>query len=147
MTTVITAAEAKVIQKRLNRYEKATKKFIKPNGWKIVPAEAGARLKARGLDVTNDERSRLEVYLFVTDPPEKYFAYVYEIDGVPASITTWTGEIIGRVTTVFRTHRSGFGDKRVNFRAKMIDGRTYSGTFYKSAGDYCRLKVFKKGGL
>jgi hypothetical protein len=147
MTTVITDQQAKEIGARLKRYDRATKKFIKPNGWRVIPKEAVEKLTKRGIYVDNDERSRLEVYDFVKVKPVKYIAYVYEIDGRPASITTWTGEIIGRVTSVFPAYRSCFGDKRVNFRARMICGRTFSGTYYKSAGDYCRLKVFKKGGL
>ena len=113
------------------------------------------------LDVTNSERSAVEVYEFMTNPPAHYFLYVQPEGMPPASIaprdvryrgitregssglaTTWTGEKLGDVQ-FGRTFRSSFGDTRVSIRVYAINGKTYAGTFYKSAGDYARVKMCK----
>ena len=95
--------------------------------------------------VTNDETSALEVYQFVTDPPDRYFAYVNHDEGdpgygKPCTITTWTGEPIAQGKFTSRLYINSMGDKRITFTAKGINGKVYNGTFYYSAGDYCRMK-------
>jgi len=45
-------------------------------------------------DVTNDERSALEVFDFCQTPPLSYFLYVNEKD---RTATTWTGDVLGQV--------------------------------------------------
>jgi len=59
--------------------------------------------------------------------------------------TTWTGEKLGDVQ--FGTSfRSSFGDERVSIRVYAVNGKIYAGTFYKSAGDYARVKMLKEKG-
>lgn len=89
--------------------------------------------------LSNDEISALEVWEFEHDKPGKYFAYV---DKEIRRITTWTGDLLGFITWSSRW-QSNFGDRRVSIRVKAINGLTYSGTFFESAGDYCRLRVVK----
>jgi hypothetical protein len=97
-------------------------------------------------DVTNDERSALEVFEFVANPPDKYFLYINE---EKKTATTWTGETLG--TVLFgRTYKTpafgGWPSTRVPVTVKAINGRTYHGTYYKSSGNYARVKVSKNGG-
>jgi hypothetical protein len=112
---------------------------------------------------TNAERSQLELFDFVTNPPERYFAYVtINPDGatmpgsgivdVPTYATatyglhrvkvgTWVGDSLNSSpVTLGAVYRSNFGDKRRSIRFVAINGHTYAGTYYQSAGDYCRLR-------
>lgn len=96
-------------------------------------------------DVTNDERSALEVFEFCTNPPDKYFLYINEEKRIA---TTWTGDMLGHV--VFgREYRTpvfgGFSSRRVPVTIRAINGKTYHGTYYKSSGDYARVRVSKNG--
>ena len=91
--------------------------------------------------ITNEEISAIEVYEFINDPPERYFAYINEKD---KTMTTWTGDILGKVLGLWSLGwRSNFGDIRVSIEVIGINGKRYHGTFYKSAGDYCRIKSYK----
>jgi hypothetical protein len=116
-------------------------------------------LRAAGIkEPTNDETSALEVFEFVRDKPEKYFAYVREpnagtygrssFDRARAlyagtgALQTWTGENLG--TMQFgAAFRDNFGGIRVPVSVKAINGSVYHGTYFFSAGDYCRLKKAK----
>jgi len=91
-------------------------------------------------DVSNEERSALEVFEFVTNPPDKYFLYINEKN---RTATTWTGEKLGDVGFGCE-YRDNFGGKRVPITVYAINGRTYHGTYYKSSGDYARIRA-KKG--
>jgi hypothetical protein len=92
--------------------------------------------------MTNDERSALEVFEFCTNPPDKYFLYINEKNH---TATTWTGETLGRVF-LGREYRDNFGGRRVPITVRGINGLTYHGTYFKSSGDYARVRV-KKGEL
>lgn len=107
-----------------------------PNGWASYrPEDKPACVP----DVPNADKSALEVFDFVFDPPAKYFLYINETDG---TATTWTGDKLGRV--VFgREYRDNFGGRRVPVRVYGINGLTYTGTYYKSSGDYARVKLCK----
>jgi len=90
--------------------------------------------------VTNEERSLLEVYEFVNDPPpERYFLY---ISNDHKRATTWTGDLLGTVVTG-APWRSNLGDKRIPITVYAVNGKTYYGTFYTGAGDYARVKRAK----
>lgn len=89
--------------------------------------------------LTNDERSQIEVFEFVNEPPSRYFLYINEKDGMA---TTWMGENLGSVY-FGSPFRSNMGDTRVPVTIRAINGRMYTGTYYKSAGDYARVRVAK----
>lgn len=91
--------------------------------------------------VTNEERGYIEVFEFLNDPPVTYFLY---IDEEAKLAKTWPGHLLGEVTFGLSYH-SNMGDLRVPITVYAINGLTYYGTFYKSAGDYARIRV-KKGG-
>lgn len=87
----------------------------------------------------NNERSALEVYDFVNNPPDKYYLYV---NAENKTVTTWTGEVLGRV--VFGcSYRSNWGDKRIPITVLGINGRRYHGTYYTDSEDCARIKAFK----
>jgi len=102
------------------------------------------------LRVTNEEYGAVEVYEWHNDPPDKYFAYVkvgcVYVDGVgtyEATVTTWMGDTIGHAGLGCK-YRSNFGDIRVPISVTGTNDKHYYGTYYKSAGDYCRLTAYKE---
>lgn len=89
---------------------------------------------------TNEERGLVEQYEWNANPPSRYFGY---INCERKELTTWTGERLGRV--VFgREFRDNFGGKRVPITVYGTNGRMYHGTYYKSSGDYARIKMARK---
>ena len=91
-------------------------------------------------DVSNEERSALEVFEFCTNPPDKYFLY---ISCEKQSATTWTGDLLGHVS-FGREYRDNFGGRRVPVTVRAINGRTYHGTYFKSSGDFARIRQSKQ---
>lgn len=107
-----------------------------PNG--LAPADR----------LTNDETSALEVFEFCHNPPQRYFAYVsHQIQGSGyGTVTTWVGETLGTITYYGRAFHL-FGNphnKARHIRVKAINGKIYTGVYYQSAGDYCRLSLVKQ---
>lgn len=115
---------------------------------------AAIEAMAGGAKPTNAELGRLELYEFMTNPPDKYFLYV-RLDKNPHPIgldlpdgiaTTWTGDKLG---TIFlgkasRTYTpSGGLVERIPIRVHALNGFQYAGTYYASAGDYARVKRVK----
>jgi hypothetical protein len=92
------------------------------------------------LRVSNAELSAIEVYEFCADKPTRYFLYINEGRRIAA---TWTGDPLGAVG-FGSPFRANMGDLRVPITVYAINGLTYYGTYYKSAGDYARIKVAKK---
>jgi len=104
--------------------------------------------------MTNEQRSAEEVAAFKADEPGPYFAY-WNVRGrwakpgvepeliVGDLITTWTGEELGRIVWVGRPFYSSFTDRRQNFRALGVNGATYSGTAFLTAGEYVRMRPVK----
>lgn len=122
---------------KLMEYEKAR------NAWQVANNNKGG-IPVRicetfpfASEVTNELRSAIEVYEFCANPPAKYFLYINE---KTKSATTWTGDALGTVT-FGHEYMAVFGDKRQSVRIKAINGKTYSGTYYKSAGNYARVKT------
>jgi hypothetical protein len=106
------------------------------NGWASYrPEDKPAHVP----DVTNEERSALEVFEFVSNPPDKYFLYISEAN---RTATTWTGDTLGQVS-FGREYRNNFGGKRVPITVRCINGHLYHGTYYKSSGDYARIRLSK----
>lgn len=88
---------------------------------------------------SNDERTQVELFDFVNDPPSKYFLYVNEEKQLA---TTWTGVELGKIS-FGREYRDNFGGKRVSLRMRGINGKAYFGAYYKSSGDYARITACK----
>jgi hypothetical protein len=93
--------------------------------------------------ITNEERSKLEVYEFVHNPPDKYFLYINQEKRLA---TTWTGDKLGEVTFGREYSSPAFGafSRRIPITVVAINGKVYHGTYYKSSGDYARIKAKKE---
>jgi len=106
------------------------------NGWTVIPAGVEPPEGAR---ISNEERSAIEVYEFVNNPPDRYFLYVNEAQRIA---TTWTGDKLGALF-LGASWRDNFGGTRRSVTLHAINGRTYHGTYFKSSGDYARVKLAK----
>jgi hypothetical protein len=91
---------------------------------------------------TNEERSKIEVADFNREQPDKYFLY---IDAKKRIATTFTGELLGVVTFGREYECPGFyrPSTRVPVRIQAINGCEYFGTYFKSSGDFARIKKCK----
>lgn len=87
----------------------------------------------------NWARSRAEIAAFIDEKPDKYFLYINEGKREAA---TWMGHKLGDVT-FGRPYRSNMGDTRVPITVRGINGVVYTGTYFKSAGDYARIRKVK----
>jgi hypothetical protein len=131
---------------------------------------AGAVLGSRVLQILrascetkNALTSRFEVLSWQANRPERYFAYVkvemlecdrqtYRRPGMErldpmrrcGRITTWTGEELGSAV-IGPSYRDNFGGMRRSIWVKGNNGLDYHGTYFESAGDYCRIKACKRG--
>ena len=136
---MITATQYNEISTRHNALMLWVDSIRGKNGWaSYKPEDKPATVP----DVTNEERSALEVYDFVNNPPDKYFLYVDEVN---RTVTTWTGEKLGSITFLgvpYRCGRYRFA-KRQSIRVTGINGVKYSGTYYTSSGNYARIKRLK----
>jgi hypothetical protein len=139
------------IMLRPKQYRELIKRINKFEQWRGNRTSYRTADVPVGLAVTNEERSAVEVYEFVENPPERYFLYIKQetcqtvLGGdhnVSGRATTWTGEPLGDVG-FGREFRSNWGDRRIDINVYAINGRTYNGTYYKSAGDYARVKMCK----
>jgi hypothetical protein len=138
---IITAEVYADYRRKIDSYNTSMRTlFPKQNGF--TPAEIGEILRHAGLTEapTNEMRSACEVYEFCVTPPERYFLYINREKKVA---TTWTGDVLGQV--YFGTQwRDNFGGTRVPITVRAINGKTYHGTYYKSSGDYARIKLSKR---
>jgi hypothetical protein len=128
----ITKYEAQSIRQR----DAALSAWLKTNKRNSYhPDELPAEIKPTP---TNAERSNVEVFEFLNDPPAVYFAYVSRESAI---VTTWTGQAlsVGRAM-LGREYRSNMGDKRRAISFFGVNGVQYHGTYYCGAGDYCRVK-------
>lgn len=134
---MITAEQARDIRTRYDALQVWVDSIRGKNGWaSYKPEDKPASVP----DVSNEETSALEVFEFVVNPPDRYFLYIRESESLA---TTWTGDELGHVS-FGREYRDNFGGRRVPITIRAINGRTYHGTYYKSSGDYARVKIAKR---
>lgn len=103
----------------------------------------------KDVNARNRATSAKEVAEFLADPPGRYFAYhKAEPSGFDPitrlhygdKITTWMGDELATVVMAHDPFRDNFGGIRQHFRATGINGATYNGTAFLSAGDYVRMR-------
>lgn len=94
------------------------------------------------VDQRNRETSAQECRKWLSNPPNRYVAYV---NGNLLIVTTWTGEKLGEITHRGEPYRTGFRSYRQSIRVTGTNGVRYYGTYYMSSGNYCRLYRMKGG--
>lgn len=127
------------LRAKLNANQAAATQWCKDNKTNGIPSEVWKKFPFAKV-ATNENRSKVETYEFLNDPPENYFLYIREEDRVA---TTFMGDKLGSVS-FGSPFKGNFGDVRVPITVLGINGRTYHGTYYKSAGDYARIKASNK---
>lgn len=137
-TSNISESEYQSLKARYDNYHAQRANVCKHSN--VVTQEEAALLPE---PLTREQISQIEVFEFRNDPPLKYFAYVNCQGNYPSYITTRTGEILGEVVTFGAAYRSNMGDVRQNITIRAINGKRYTGTYYKSSGNYCRLRMVK----
>jgi len=123
---------------KLDQYEAAALKYRTDNKTNGIPVEICNSFPFAN-EVDNNLRSAIETYEFISNPPDKYFIYINESKCIA---TTWTGQPLGSVS-FGQEYRSNMGDKRQPVSILGINGRKYHGTYYKSSGNYARIKIKK----
>ena len=110
----------------------------------MTPRRAEVLLRALGANrrVSNRAKSRLGIYEFMRDSPDKIFAYYRGDARVGDLITNGMGGQLGVIIHRGKESRP-FGGKVVSIRMKAINGFTYAGRCNLSSGTYCRLKKVK----
>ena len=106
----------------------------------VTIVETPEQTAARNAAITAEE-----VAAFLEDKPERVFLYIKETDMWNGFAQTWTGAHLGTVKfgRAYRTPAFGSMSTRVPVRIKAINGCEYAGTYYKSSGDYARVKRVK----
>lgn len=132
-----TLAEYQEAKQKHDANYNATKAYLDANKTNCIPCEISATFPFAD-EVNNDMRSAIEEYEFRTDAPKSYFLYISK----EGKATTWTGQVLGNVS-FSKEFRAVFGDIRQRVTVYGINGKIYHGTFYKSAGDYARIKLAK----
>lgn len=127
----------KVPLKEIEKRVKIEHEFLKELGknW-MSPEEQREQEKRMGGKLTNEMRSRLEKHYIISDVPDQLFVYVNLPERI---VTTWPGEKIGDIIKVGSLYRSNMGDERINITVD-VNGVKYTGTYFKGAGDYARLR-------
>jgi len=126
---------------KVHRHNKFVSNYLKEQKKNWLSSDEQKMIKnTLGYSVTNEMRSKVEVYEFKKSKPKEYILYV---DAAKKIATTWTGEFLGRV--IFGTYyRSNFGDERICIDVIGVNNINYHGVFFKSAGDYAIIKSYKK---
>jgi hypothetical protein len=138
MKTFNTVQEYATAKMMLSEYNAAAFLYCAQNKTNGIPVEVTATFPYAD-KVTNELRSAVEVYEFMQDKPNYYFLYINETTG---KAQTWTGQELGNVS-FGHEWRSNFGDRRQAITVHGINKVTYYGTYYKSSGDYARIKMKK----
>lgn len=106
-------------------------------------------------EAKNQETSRKEVAAWMADKPQQYFAYVKERENTErigcgttpnqymrGELVTWMGDKLGYIYGGI-PYRDNFGSYRVSIDVVGTNGILYHGTYYKSSGDYARIRAYK----
>lgn len=138
---MITEMEYKLHRARIDAYQ-ASMKALYPGVCAFTPDMINAIIAHAGCHraPTNEERGVVEQYEWNTNPPANYFCY---INCTKREATTWMGDRLGEVA-FGREFRDNFGGKRVPITVYGTNGKMYHGYYYKSSGDYARIKLAKR---
>jgi len=145
----ISDQRADAIRDQIRNYDRARAVFdpkrYKRGGSYTATEQREIERMAGGRDATNEEKSALEVHDFISGKPERYFLYINVGKNVA---TTFMGDVLGTaaIRRSWGTEPLSYapkGSARIPVEIHGINGVTYRGTYYASAGDYARVKAVK----
>ena len=139
MNTFNTVEQYNEARKQHDENHAAIVQYCKDNKTNAIPCNVSDTFPYADI-VNNDLKTKIEVWEWMNDKPEKYFIYINEKERIA---TTWTGEILG-IVAIGRPYKTNFGDTRVSIDITATNGIRYYGIYYKSAGDYARIQSYKK---
>ena len=148
---MITQEQAQTIKTRFATYELARKSYD-PKGYVNGRSyDSRQQLEIERMSgttlPTNQELSSVEVFEFANSAPKSFYAYVNKSTN---SIETFNGDFLGNVVFGKEHKYPAFNktfSKRVPIKVNAINGLTYYGVWYKSSGNYARLKVCSKDSI
>lgn len=130
----ITQAEYETSARALAAYDEYCKPYVQKNGWTCIPKDT-PRFVFDGETIDSDKinahSTNVGLFTLERDMPEKFTAYAV-IDNTRSHISTWTGEIIGRVTHEREWHRNNLGARWRQLTIRSDWGHVYSGREYGS---------------
>lgn len=130
----VTQTEYETAKRALAAYQDYCKPYVQKNGWTVIPKDA-PRFVFEGdaieTDAINAHTTNVELFELERDMPERISAYVV-IDNTRSHVTTWTGEVIGRVTHERNWHRNNLGGRWRQVTIRSDWGHVYSGREYDS---------------
>lgn len=116
----------------------AVKEYCRVNKTNGIPVEISKTFPFAD-EITNELRSKIEVWEFMHEKPLQYFLYISEDE---KEANTWKGDFLGNIH-FGREYRSNMGDKRQPVDVFGINGIKYYGIYFKSSGNYARIKAYK----
>jgi hypothetical protein len=149
MAKVVSTDAYKALKDKIDRYEKAReafdpKRFKRGGGYSAADQAAIVKLAGLRHAPSNDDREDVSVYEFIRDKPDRLDCYIKEADN---TAIFWTPRSTIGTVVLGHSYKSpafgGFPSTRVPVTVKAINGCVYAGTYYKSSGDYARLKKTK----
>lgn len=125
----------------LNRNMQNARRGRSTGGIPLTPGERESIERWLGFPYpSNESIGRLEVYQFLFDPPDRWFAY-YNMDRVGGLITSFAADVLGRIESIGSARRPfGRGGQIRSVRVRAINGFHYNGTCAVEHGTYCRLR-------
>ena len=143
---MISHARYEVLKERLVRYSTWVDGIRGKGGWASYRREDVPKGIPR---LTNAQLGAIEVYEFVHDPPDRYFCYVERqvvsagvVDAHKVRITTGMGQTLGY--GYLGTPYKCLGSIRYPVRFTGINLKKYHGIFFHGAGQYARVRQYKK---
>lgn len=130
--------EYKDAREKYEEYRSHLNAWLKENKTNAIPAIVSETFPHHNYS-NHSIVSAIEEYEFRNNKFENYTVYINE---QKRTATTWTGQKLGDVTYT-GAYKSNFRDERITISIKAINGQKYFGTYYKSAGDYARIKLCK----
>lgn len=123
---------------KLLQYDMAARNYCTHHKTNCIPVDITKTFPYAN-EINNELRSKIEVWQFLHEKPKEYFLYISEKN---KNATTWMGDNLGSVS-FGKEHTSNFGDKRQHVTVFGINGIKYYGTYFKSSGNYARIKQLK----
>jgi hypothetical protein len=127
----VTEQEYITARNALDLYKAYCAPFVQSNGWTVIPADA-IRPYFNGAELTTDAinafSTNVELFELARDKPERFCNYI-----VPGSnVTTWQGEVIGRVVHSGAWHVNNFGGRWRQVTIRTDWNQCYTGREFDS---------------
>ena len=145
MAKAVSASTYRSLKEKNDRYERARetfdpKRFKRGGGYSTEDQAAILKLAGLKQAPTNDDREDISVFEFMRDKPDRLDCYVDEKNH---TAIFWTPRsTIGTVTfgRDYQTPAFGSPSTRAPVTVHAVNGCVYAGTYFKSSGNYARLK-------